>query len=144
MRSRLLEIAIKNSIEREEAERHNELDLSSSNILAKSLANMQRSSLSPLPVEPEESTWEEVEDFSKTYLQKDYVFEQTKHMMYFINESLRQFDKMNHHAKLTVEHLSINVQTYTHDVNNVTKQDMILTDFFDEIFEDITYLDDVR
>ena len=143
MRSRLLEIAIKNSIERGEVERNNELDLSSSNILAKSLANMQRSSLSPLPVEPEVSTWEEIEDFSKTYLQKDYVFKSTKHMMYFINESLRQFDKMNHHARLTIEHLSISAQTYTHDVNSVTKQDLILTNFFDEIFEDIVYLDDM-
>ena len=143
MRSRLLEIAIKNSIEREEVERNNELDLSSSNILAKSLANMQRSTLSPLPVEPEESTWEEVEEFDKTYLEKDYVFKATKHMIYFINESLRQFDKMDHHAKLTIEHLSVNVQTYTHDVNNVTKQDLILTNFFDEIFEDISYIEPV-
>ena len=81
--SRLLEIALGNSLERNV---ETGLNLSSSNILSKSLANMQSSTLSGLPVEPEESTWKEIQDHDKTYLMKVYKFFSMKHMLYFINE----------------------------------------------------------
>ena len=135
--SRLLEIALGNSLEKNV---ETGLNLSSSNILSKSLANMQRSTMSELPVEPEKSTWQEIQEYNKSYLTKTYKFYTTKHMLYFINEGMKKFDEMNHHAKITINHDVIIVETYTHNVNDITKQDLILKDYLDELFEDIVYI----
>jgi pterin-4a-carbinolamine dehydratase len=135
--SRLLEIALGNSLERNV---ESGLNLSSSNILSKSLANIQKSTLSELPVEPKKATWEEIQDYDKTYLTKTYKFYATKHMIYFINEGMKKFDDMNHHAKLEIENDIITVSTYTHDVNDITNQDIILKSYLDELFNDIVYI----
>ena len=50
---------------------------------------MNRSTLTELPVDPVVSTWQEINEYEKSYLTKEYKFHSTKHMIYFINESYR-------------------------------------------------------
>ena len=101
---------------------------------------MHKSTLSDLPVEPVISTWQEINDNVKSYLAKEYKFHSTKHMIYFINEGMKKFDEINHHAKLTIEHDTISVELYTNDVNSITTQDLILKDYLEELFDDIKYI----
>ena len=56
---------------------------------------------------------------------------------------MKKFDDMNHHAKLTIYHDSITVETYTHNINDITTQDILLKNYLDELFDDIRYVSGV-
>ena len=72
---------------------------------------------------------------------KEYNFASHDHMMYFINEVLRQSDRINHHPKLVIDHNKVSVDLYTKDINDITEADTELSRSIDEIFEDISYID---
>ena len=63
-----------------------------------------------------------------------------KHLIYFLNESIKKSNDLNHHPKLTIMHNEVTVEAYTHDLNDVSELDLDLTRFMDEIYEDIVYL----
>ena len=60
-------------------------------------------------------------------------------MRYFIDELLLEQERMNHHALIQIEHRVVSIESYTHSINAVTEQDLILAKFCDEIFEDTKY-----
>ena len=91
-----------------------------------------------LPVEPNEADWITIPDPERLF--REYVFFKFEHLIYFINETLKYQQESQHHAKMTIEGLSVLVETYTHDINSVTQQDINLARYFDEIYSDIAFL----
>lgn len=90
-----------------------------------------------LPVEAETSLWETLEDPER--LIRTYVFQEFRMLKYFIDELLIFQEEIQHHALVTVDHLSVTVETYTRDLNAVSYQDIKLTKFCDEIYGDTRY-----
>ena len=68
-----------------------------------------------------------------------FSFSSHSRLRYFISELLSYQERKHHDAKITIDGLSVAVETYTHDVNAVTSQDISLARFCDEIYEDTRF-----
>ena len=92
-----------------------------------------------LPVSVDSSSW--MVESNPERLVRRYDFKKFSHLMYFINESLRHQEHVQHHSKITIEAMSVTVETYTHDIDSITEQDINLSKYFDEIYSDVSFLD---
>ena len=92
-----------------------------------------------LPIEPETSSWETIED-GYEHLKKQYVFKTDKHLMYFVNQTLKESFLKNHSPNIKITNKIVEVILFTEDVNSVTEVDIELSKIFDEIYEDIFYI----
>ena len=90
-----------------------------------------------LPIIPESSEWVTLDN--PTRLVRSYEFNKIMKMRYFINEMLAYQDMMNHHSKMIVLSDIVIVETHTHDVENVTEQDLKLAKFADEVYNDTSF-----
>ncbi len=95
---------------------------------------------SPLPVEAETSDWQEDSSFNRTALVRTFTFDSYKHLMFFVSETLKESDKMNHHPSLIIKESSVEVELYTLDINDVSEQDLNLAKFIDEIYDDVRFI----
>ena len=93
---------------------------------------------SDLPVTAEKSSWITLEDPER--LTKEFEFTKFNHLVYFVNESLRYQEASNHHVTMIIDHRTVRVEAYTHDVDSVTSQDIDLTSFLDEVYDDVRFL----
>jgi 4a-hydroxytetrahydrobiopterin dehydratase len=135
--SRLLEIAVRNSNEAA----HDEVEFHPETLFQRNIPDsVTVSDIDEVPLEPKESSWETVTDNFKTYVRKTFYFSMTKHMIYFINEAIKKSDEMQHHPKMIIDHDEIIVELFTHDINDVSSQDLEIAKFVDEIYEDIVYI----
>ncbi len=90
-----------------------------------------------MPIVPFKETWEVVEKPQR--LLKDFKFENFFYLKNFLNELLEYQEELNHHGTITVNHLSIRVEVFTHDVEEVTEIDLEYAKAVDLIYEDIQY-----
>ena len=67
------------------------------------------------------------------------MFNDFRKMYDFISDFLVYQEKMGHHAKITIDRLSISVETFTKDVNSVTELDLELVKYCDALYEDVNY-----
>mgnify|MGYP000346677702 CR=1 FL=1 len=95
---------------------------------------------SGLPVSVEESKWSVLDDPERLY--RVFSFNKFKSMQYFINQMMTYQEKINHHAKMTIEYRAVTITTYTHDLREVTDLDKQLAAFADEIYDDVKYFAD--
>ena len=93
---------------------------------------------SEMPVQIDSSSWSRYENPERLY--RIFKFDSFKSMLYFINESLKEQERINHHSKMTIDHLDVSVEIYTKDVNAITESDLILSKFFNEIYEDVVFM----
>ena len=92
------------------------------------------------PIEPEPSIWQQMQDNTTIYLQRQYELESTKFLLYFINELIELSDKMYHHPVITISHTNVTIKLYTEDINDVTDRDVEMSKRIDEIVEDINII----
>ena len=95
-----------------------------------------------LPVEAEKADWEERHDFGRTSLNRTFVFEKHRHLRFFVSEVLKESDKMMHHPILIVEKDAVQVELYTHDINDISERDIKLSKFIDEIHDDVRFIEE--
>ena len=93
-----------------------------------------------IPIKPEEARWENKEDNSKHYIERIYHFRTHRHMLYFINEAIKKSHELNHHPEMLITENQITVALYTHDINDVTEQDLKLAKYFDDVYDDIKHV----
>jgi len=93
-----------------------------------------------LPIEATTTEWEEVSDFYKTSLVRTFTFDRDKHLRFFVNEILKTAEETMHHPALNIERMKVQVELYTHDINEVSEQDLKMAKFIDEIFDDIKFI----
>jgi pterin-4a-carbinolamine dehydratase len=89
------------------------------------------------PITPSEGSWETVSD--PTRYQKKFELGNHTQVVGFINEVLAYQNSRQHHGKITIDHDSITIEVYTHDVNTVTELDQEYTHEIDNIYLDIQY-----
>jgi pterin-4a-carbinolamine dehydratase len=93
-----------------------------------------------LPVVPEkESKWVSYTGEHGETLERRYNFANIKTLLYFINESLKYQDSINHHAMMTIDELVVDIILQTKDVSLVTELDLDLSRVLDEIFQDTQF-----
>ena len=92
-----------------------------------------------VPITPEHSNWSVLSDESGEYMTRDYVFGSAKPLMYFLAQTISHQEKINHHAKITIDELEVNLILQTKDIMDVTELDIELAEFCDEIYEETRY-----
>lgn len=90
-----------------------------------------------VPIVPFKETWEVAENPQR--LLKDFKFKSFFHTKNFLNEVLEYQEEINHHATVTVNHLSVRIEVFTHDVEEVTEIDLEFAKATDLIYEDVQY-----
>ncbi|MAE86662.1 MAG: hypothetical protein CMB80_28265 [Flammeovirgaceae bacterium] len=90
-----------------------------------------------LPVTAESSEWATHTDPER--ISRTFEFLKFSHLNYFVNELLAYQEERQHHAKMTIESREVIVESYTHGVNAVTEQDIKLSKFCNELYEDVNF-----
>ena len=111
--------------------------VSSLDNLLESVTSNFPNEMNTLPISPTSSDW--VTLSSPTRLAKSFEFKNSKSLKYFINELISYQELKNHHALVKIDVYNVIVESYTHDVDNVTNLDISLAKFCDEIFEDTRF-----
>ena len=93
-----------------------------------------------VPVEAREGEWTEVNFDNYTAIQKTYIMKNNDHLIYFLNEIIKESNRINHHPKIVIDHLKIDIEIYTKDYNNVTESDVALSKIINEIYNDIFFI----
>ena len=133
--NRILEIALNNSTSRLSE------DFQPDRLFKRQAApSVHVSNINEVPIEPEKEDWEVLSSETYNFLRKEFKFLQTKHMMYFVNESIRKSDEINHHPVIIIDKDIVTIETYTHDINDITSLDKDLAEFMDEVYQDIVYI----
>lgn len=88
-----------------------------------------------VPIQAQQDTWEVVE--SPKRLIKDFEFSEFARMADFLSEMLEYQEEVNHHAKVTIDYRTVRVESYTHDVDDITELDKELADAADMIYRDV-------
>lgn len=98
-----------------------------------------------LPVQVEESinSWEHVFEEGIEKLTKCYFFRTQSHMMYFLNECMQKIHSLKKIPILNINNRSITIFLYTENLNQVTEIDLELSQYLDEINEDISFIEDL-
>ncbi len=94
-----------------------------------------------LPIVPEETDWDVLNDGSGDYMTRDYFFGSSKSLMYFIAQTIAQQEKINHHAKITIDESSVNLVLQTKDIMDITELDIELAEFCDEVYKETRYFE---
>ena len=106
--------------------------------MIESVLDRRRDPILDVPIDPEQSSWQTVSTYEKDSLQKVFRFTNTKHLRYFVDEILKESDKIFHHPRLVIEGFTVAVELYTHDINDVSALDIQLSKFADEIFGEVS------
>jgi pterin-4a-carbinolamine dehydratase len=94
-----------------------------------------------LPISPEQSDWEVLNDGAGDYMTREYIFGSPKSLMYFLAQTISQQEKINHHAKITIDELEVNLVLQTKDIMDVTELDIKLAEFCDEVYKETRYFE---
>ena len=101
------------------------------------LGNLSPGILGSLPVQPNKSEWVVVDDQSTERLVRTFEFKDAKRVKDFVTHLIFEQEEMQHHARVIVEGNEVTVETYTHNVNEVTELDKELAKFCDDLYRDV-------
>ena len=91
------------------------------------------------PVQVKKFSWEvhtDPERFSKTF-----KFVSRKRLASFVSEVMMHEDHVNHHGQMRIDHLEVNIEIYTKDINRITDLDKEYTVQIDRIYRDVLDFD---
>ena len=71
---------------------------------------------------------------------RKYAFKKVKGMIYFIAETLKRADSLDHHPEMTISGKEIEVVLTTHDINDISNLDIKMSKYMSETFDDIHYI----
>ena len=90
-----------------------------------------------LPVSVDQSEW--VTLAAPERISRTFSFSSSGKLRYFINELLSYQERVQHHAMIAIQSNTVTVESYTHEVNGVTNQDLRLAKFAEEVYEDTRF-----
>ena len=94
-----------------------------------------------VPIEvSKKAEWDVIEGNGITYLQKVFSFSMTKHLLYFINETINECKQYHHFPELIVTENFVDIRLYTKDINDVTDIDKKLSKKIVDIYQEIKVL----
>lgn len=90
-----------------------------------------------LPVKQNKTNWELLRDPRR--LRRVYEFNDNTLRNEFVKDLLDAEDHLGHHAGLHISYKKVEVEVYTHDVNDVTSIDKEYALLSDQIYQDIEH-----
>ena len=90
-----------------------------------------------LPIKPSKFVWnvlKEPERFSRSF-----EFDDRARLIDFVDEILEFEDKLGHHAKITINHKTVDIEVNTKTVESITDLDQEYVKMIDEIFHDVEH-----
>lgn len=69
---------------------------------------------------------------------RTYEFSNYHALCVFIVNIMHIQDDEQHHAKVTIEDPSVTIELYTHDLDDVTEQDIDMARDFDALYDEVT------
>ena len=88
-----------------------------------------------VPIAPSKNVWDRLEN--PETLQRLFVFDDAKGLIYFLEDVIQLQEHMSHHGRLLVDGLQVLVQINTHSLNRVTDLDVEWAKKVDEIYNDV-------
>jgi 4a-hydroxytetrahydrobiopterin dehydratase len=73
--------------------------------------------------------WEKVEN----KIRKNFKFKDFIEAFGFVTRSAILYEKMNHHPDITISFNSVHIDLTTHDINSISKNDIILARKIEEL-----------
>ena len=94
-----------------------------------------------VPITPQESTWQiSLDEENSRSLQKAFSLQSGKHVLYFVNELIRESERLNHHPVIVIDHRQVTVSLTTKDLGDITELDKLLSEYCDELYDDVVYI----
>lgn len=90
------------------------------------------------PVKIQTSTWEHLEE--PTRIAKIYSFKRASSLRHFVAEVLELTEAWDHEIKMTIDGKDVQIETYTHDLQDITDLDLQIARACDQIYEDSQYI----
>ena len=109
----------------------------SSRSLNKILGNLQTISSISVPIQPDTSEWQVLENPER--LSRKFLFDNIRKLKIFLSDLIDYQEENHHHAEITILHDGVVVETYTHDLELVTDLDKELSRFADELYDELNY-----
>jgi pterin-4a-carbinolamine dehydratase len=92
-----------------------------------------------VPIKPKQSDW--YKEVNPTRMIRSFEFDSYESLMFFVSQTMRFANKIEHHPNITIMgDKSVLVETYTHELNDVSSQDMRIIRMTDQIYRDATYV----
>ena len=101
------------------------------------LGNLSPGIFTDLPVDVKKSEWIVSNDGSIERLVRTFTFKDAKRVKDFVTHIIFEQEEMEHHARIIIEGNDVTVETYTHNVNEVTELDQELAIFCDQLYADV-------
>jgi len=91
-----------------------------------------------VPIKPKITQW--VLEKSPNRMTRRYHFDTYDQLVFFVTNLLKYAKQIDHFPDLEVGYDTVLVTTYTHNLQDVTEQDVRLSKISDQIFNDATYV----
>lgn len=91
-----------------------------------------------LPIKAPKQTWIQTEAPNK--LSRNFEFDAPNQMLFFVAEVIAYQEEINHHGKITIENNEVDIEVYTHDLNEVTGLDIKYAKEVDLIYKDARHI----
>jgi len=91
-----------------------------------------------LPIVPKKSEWIHLDNPHR--ITRTYYFDTYDQVISFVQNLMMYVNQIQHHPELVVKPDQVTVTTYTHQINDVTEQDLRLSKMADQLYIDTTYV----
>jgi pterin-4a-carbinolamine dehydratase len=92
-----------------------------------------------VPIKPVKMRW--CKEVNPTRLIRSFEFDSYEKLMFFVTQLMRFSDRLGHHPNIAIMgDKSVLVETYTHELNDVSDQDFRVTKMADQIYKDTRYI----
>ena len=93
-----------------------------------------------LPIVPKKSEWVRLDNPKK--LTRSYPFEHYEQVLIFVQMLMKYAQQIQHHPDILITTDQVTVTTFTQDINDITEQDIRITKMSDQLYADVTYVQD--
>jgi len=93
------------------------------------------------PIAPQESNWKTIQNRNLELIHKNYKFNSTKLLMYFLEEVILYSDQINHHPIINIkDNELVSIKCFTDSMKSITSLDLQLAKQIDAIYKDIDFI----
>lgn len=92
-----------------------------------------------VPIKPKQSNW--YREVNPTRMIRSFEFDSYEKLMFFVSQLMRFSGRLGHHPNIAIMgDKSVLVETYTHELNDVSSQDLRVIKMADQIYKDSRYV----
>lgn len=91
-----------------------------------------------LPVKIEKTTWAHFAGPNR--ISKNFDFEYVEQLKFFLLGLIDQFDVTHHPIKLALDDMTVTIELYTRDIDDVTEVDIEIARLCDDLYNDSLYV----